>query len=528
LLTISRSVLRRFRTLCRRGGLHKTHVSGGPVVTFIGGADGCRIQAASTDVAIEYREPGSCHDETIRLPLAALEVCEGRDDGLVMIEAHTDDQVRLSWSDRGVPRQSEQVQPEIGNTPFPPAPTTFISNPAGLWSDLGDAVATTDAQSSRYALGCVHLRGVLGRIEATDGRQVLVQSGYRFGFEEDVLVPASKLLGNADFANSEPIDVGRTEEYVGIGVGCWLILLRIQKDARFPKIDQIVPNPDAAKSRLEFSSVDAGFLKETIPRLPCDDTLHDPITLDLNGRVLVRSRETAASRPTEVLLGSSKLTGEPIIVNTNRCFVERALKLGFRSVCLYGPSSPAMCIDEHRRFLWALLDKGSAIPRHDDPQRIDAPSRADSGSAIITTKPKEKVMAVALPAVTRSTVKPSETTNVPSVKSVHVRVAGSAIEQALTLRDTLRTAAQQAGELARSLSGANGNGHAAGRCRDGTRPATASQVRALGAIAERQGIELGDKLHARFGVRNPAELTITEASGLIDELKSATGGGGRR
>jgi len=71
---------------------------------------------------------------------------------------------------------------------------------------------------------------------------------------------------------------------------------------------------------------------------------------------------------------------------------------------------------------------------------------------------------------------------------------------------------------------ANGNGHAAGRRRDGTRPATASQVRALGAIAERQGIELGDKLHSCFGVRNATELTITEASGLIDELKNATGG----
>jgi hypothetical protein len=74
----------------------------------------------------------------------------------------------------------------------------------------------------------------------------------------------------------------------------------------------------------------------------------------------------------------------------------------------------------------------------------------------------------------------------------------------------------------------NGNGHAAARRRDGTRPATASQVRALNAIAERQGIELGDKLHAHFGVRNPAELTITEASGLIDELKGASGNGGRR
>lgn len=76
----------------------------------------------------------------------------------------------------------------------------------------------------------------------------------------------------------------------------------------------------------------------------------------------------------------------------------------------------------------------------------------------------------------------------------------------------------------------NGNGHPANRRRDGTRPATASQVRALSAIADRQGIELGDKLHERFGVRSPGELTITEASGLIDELKAAgaNGNGGRR
>jgi len=169
------------------------------------------------------------------------------------------------------------------------------------------------------------------------------------------------------------------------------------------------------------------------------------------GAFMFSSKFNAASYPTEVLLGSSKLTGEPVILNSNRRFVERALRLGFRSVRLYGPDSPAMCVDEHRRFLWALLDKGSAIPRHDDPQRIDAPSRADFGSTNITRKPKEKVMAVAIPAVTRTTAKPSETTNVPIVKPVHVRAAGSAIEQVLALRDTLRTAAQQAGELARSL-----------------------------------------------------------------------------
>jgi len=453
LLTIPRSVLRRFRTLCKRGGLHKSPVTGGPVVTFVGGFDGCRIQAASADIAIEYHEPGDRTPETVRLPLAALEVCEGRDDDLVTIDVGSDDQVRITWTDRGVPRESEQVQPQPEQGAFPSAPPTSVANGSDLWTALGDAVATTDPQSSRYALGCLHLRGSHGRIEATDGRQVLVQSGYRFGFDEDVLIPGSKLLGSADFVSGESIAVGRTEDHVGFAVGSWVILLRIQKDARFPKVDQIVPNPDAAKSRLDLSQVDAGFLKETIPRLPCDDTLHGPITLDLNGRVLVRSRETTASRPTEVLLGSSKLTGEPVILNTNRRFVERALKLGFRSVRLYGPDSPAMCVDEHRRFLWALLDKGSAIPRHDDPQRIDAPSRADviTGSTIITTKPKEKVMAVGLPVVARSTVKPNEMTKVPSAKPAQAGAAGAAIEQALALRDTLRAAAQQAGELARSL-----------------------------------------------------------------------------
>jgi hypothetical protein len=71
----------------------------------------------------------------------------------------------------------------------------------------------------------------------------------------------------------------------------------------------------------------------------------------------------------------------------------------------------------------------------------------------------------------------------------------------------------------------NGNG----KRRDGTRSATASQVRALNAIAERHKIDLAAVLVERFQIRDPAALTITEASSLIDELKGAgNGAGGRR
>ena len=74
-------------------------------------------------------------------------------------------------------------------------------------------------------------------------------------------------------------------------------------------------------------------------------------------------------------------------------------------------------------------------------------------------------------------------------------------------------------------------GKPSGRRRDGTRAATASQVRALHAIADRRKLDLPALLAERFQIDDPAGLTITEASNLIDELKGESAGngqGGRR
>ena len=73
--------------------------------------------------------------------------------------------------------------------------------------------------------------------------------------------------------------------------------------------------------------------------------------------------------------------------------------------------------------------------------------------------------------------------------------------------------------------GSNGNGqqHSHGR------PATASQCRAIHAIADRNRIDLPSRLRDMFDVSKPDELSLTQASELIDELKAAgNGAGGRR
>ena len=83
-----------------------------------------------------------------------------------------------------------------------------------------------------------------------------------------------------------------------------------------------------------------------------------------------------------------------------------------------------------------------------------------------------------------------------------------------------------------SSAPSTGNGPAAGqtngRRRDGTRSATASQVRALNAIADRRKLDLPALLAERFQIDDAASLTITEASNLIDELKGESADNGRR
>ena len=76
-----------------------------------------------------------------------------------------------------------------------------------------------------------------------------------------------------------------------------------------------------------------------------------------------------------------------------------------------------------------------------------------------------------------------------------------------------------------SQRSSNGNGTSNGTSNGNgkPRPATQSQVRAIGAIAKRMRINL-DELLTRFHVSRVQDLSIREASQLIDELKSSQEG----
>jgi hypothetical protein len=82
------------------------------------------------------------------------------------------------------------------------------------------------------------------------------------------------------------------------------------------------------------------------------------------------------------------------------------------------------------------------------------------------------------------------------------------------------------GNESTALAGANGDDRSGqmgqgsnGQPRTVGRAATHSQVRAIRAIASKHRVDLARLLHERFCVGRPEELSVPEASALIDELK---------
>lgn len=128
--------------------------------------------------------------------------------------------------------------------------------------------------------------------------------------------------------------------------------------------------------------------------------------------------------------------------------------------------------------------------------------------------------------------------------SVHMELEadGSLVTEPMKLQEKIRQLfALVRTSLAEELNGGNGHAPAAsagplpagaappvngnGGPKGGSRPATPAQVKALYAIIRQQGRELGSVLHDRCQVSRPEELTLRQASQLIDQLKGADANG---
>jgi hypothetical protein len=353
-------------------GLGITSRQTGPPVEFLVDQHALRIRTRNRQIALEYRLPLEGQEsQQLVSPFGLLRCCHGVKSDPVHLQVEND-KIHAEWQEVGIPQSIEY--PVVECEEFPELPDQLEQNESELMVALGDACETATTDSARYALDHLQLRGSEGQAISTDGRQLLVQDGFQFPWEGELLVPANRLLCSRELRRGKSIEVGKTDEWVTLRSGPWTVWLKINKKARFPNVMELVNLGPETVATLQVPDKDAEFICSALKPNPFHQRDADKVTLDLNGEVTVRAREGGQEQQRDYVLCRSERSGESLRINTSRHYLRRALQLGFREINLSGPDTPASCREGHRTYVWALLTQANAVQPQADAVRIESTS----------------------------------------------------------------------------------------------------------------------------------------------------------
>jgi len=398
-------------------------------------------------IGIRHESPSQAPAAVLALPVQALAQCEGRGEDLAVLAEVAAGQGKASWTEGDLPRavEFEMLDPKDLLTP-PPVPEQLTPMPEHLLTALGEAARTTARESTRFAVSHVQLRGQAGQVAATDGRQMLLQSGFPIPWTDNVLVPRLPLLDIHGIFFSGPVSLARLDKVVILRAGEWTFWLRIEENGRFPVVEDAIPR-NTRCSRLHLHPEDARFLMATLPKLPGRDDDYSPVTLDLATPPAVRARSEKGSVATALVLARSTSVGKPVQIVTDRRFLHRSAQMAFGTIEIAHPNMPCMCRDDQRVYVWMPLDPHSAVAAAVDMPRLVS---AELPPAPVD-QPQSRRTAL-MPAPARNGHDPDDRTppsNVPE------RSPGGGINElyaeAETLRNLLADASAHAARLVAAL-----------------------------------------------------------------------------
>jgi hypothetical protein len=319
---------------------------------------------------------------------------------------------------------------------------------------LAEAGKTTADDTARYALNCIQLRGDRHEVIATDGRQLLIVEGFALPWTGDVLIRHVPLFAGRELPRDQPVSIGKTDTHVAVRTGGWTFFLEIQKDVRFPRVDQVIPEYEATATRLCLDATDATFLSQALERLPGADEQFSPVTLDCNGRIALRAKGVDQVQPTELILNRSRYSGVPVRVNTNREYLARACRLGFSELQIVDAKSPIVCRNRKRVYGWQPLSEESAVAPSDDMVRIESVSstnttiRQDGSPSSVRTKVSPHTQSTRNTNSGTDPVSGSGTTNGHTTPQSPVPATLAAlVEEATALHESLTDTRARAGRL---------------------------------------------------------------------------------
>jgi hypothetical protein len=376
MLSITRRQARGLRPIFRRATFAISHRGPAPPVVFDNDGSQLVARCAHAGLAVEHLL-GSIQAprESIALPLDALADFEGRDDSIVTLELNPDGRIIAHWTDHGIPVTRDYVAFDPATiADFPARPERIGPCSRALVDAIAEAQQVAGEDSARYALGSIQLRGVAGEVVATDGRQLLIRSGFRFPWPDDLLVAASPIFAAKGLSFDPDATLGRTATHVVFASGPSTIAIAIRAGVRFPAVAAILPEPSRIATRLDLDPADASFLADTLDHLPGIDAINAPVTIDLNGKVCVRASDAEGRHLTELILARSAYTGPPIRLVSDRRLLAHAARLGAIAIGLAGTDRPIVARGEDRIYAWQPLSEDAALAPALDAIRVESTS----------------------------------------------------------------------------------------------------------------------------------------------------------
>ena len=346
-ITLPRRTLHAFRTVAKKHLNLKARDPGPHVRLHAGDDGGTRLTTVGPDGrGVSFYIAGDRPPQDLTLPFELLTDAGAAKAGDVQLaDADGGNAVVANWDDRGVPRSArgtlEKKERDRAGKFVPPSVEDWQDPGPGFAEMLRAACEVTDADSGRYALGCVRLDPHKGRIEATDSHHLLIARGFAFPFEQPVLLPAPHALSAAPL-RKEDVRVAFAAGGARAGVlallcGDWTVWSPEVRDARFPELDRVVPAEGKATATL--TNRDVRFLTDRLPSLPGGSDERRPVTLDLTGgELLVRAREEGGDA-VELATAPAEARGKAVCV-CDRRFLARALSLGCTRISADGPEEP--------------------------------------------------------------------------------------------------------------------------------------------------------------------------------------------
>jgi hypothetical protein len=374
-MQLSQPELKRFRSFATALFGKKPLVLGIPI-DFIPHKGECLIRTERHGLSIAYRAAIEPTDESLSEPirLSAKEFDRlPQDNGPIEFSpiesTENGSRFTVAWH-RNAIRQAiecDLVSPESAATPdqdLSPVDGSFLEA-------LREVSKTTDDESQRYALSCLQFDGKAGTVTATDGRQLLRIGGFDLPWKDQTFfLQGNKLFRLNDFCKLNKVRIGLNNEKLVIQADRWRFEFPMVREARFPNIDRVIPNPRNTSNRVRIEERDRDFLIDALPRLPGDTDVYKPVTLDLNGHVAVVGHSPSGPQDnTAVILDRSIHLGPDLRASFDRTLLKRAMELGAEELYIT-PEGPLLASSKNLQYVCMSLDNQPAEIAWDSIQQI--------------------------------------------------------------------------------------------------------------------------------------------------------------